>query len=231
VGGRERLRIRDGIAVHSRPMDYPEFSTIAGIINNHLTFRGTWFFQLKENTRGEPALLEIASRAAGTMALNRNKGINLPLLSLYDAQGSEVDIIENNYKIEIDRALTNRFKIDYYYRYVYVDFDDCIIFKGKINTLLMMFLYQCINENKKIILLTKHKDREDLESQLKTFRMDHLFDEIIHLAEQDSKADYIKHFPAIFVDDSFGERHSVFKTTGIPVFDLSSIESLIDWRF
>lgn len=231
VGGRERLRIQNGIAVHSRPVNHPGISSIAGIINNHLTFRGVWFFQLKENNKGELVLLEIASRAAGTMALNRNKGINLPLLSLYDAQENEVDIIENSYKIEIDRALTNRFKIDYHYQYVYVDFDDCILFKGKINTLLMMFLYQCINENKTIVLLSKHKDREDLENQLKTFRIDHLFDEIIHLSQEESKADYIKHFPAIFIDDSFGERRSVFKITGIPVFDLSSIESLIDWKF
>ena len=231
VGGRERLRIQNGIAVHSRPVDHPGFATMAEVINNHLTFRGTWFFQLKENAAGEPVLMEIAPRAAGTAALNRNKGINLPLLSLYDAQGSDVDIIENNCKLEIDRALTNRFKIDCNYKYVYVDFDDCVIIKNKINTLLMMFLYQCINENKTIVLLSKHKGKEDLENQLKTFRIDHLFDEIIHLSPEDSKADYIKRFPAIFIDDSFGERRSVFKTTGIPVFDLSSIEGLIDWRF
>jgi len=35
---------------------------------------------------------------------------------------------------------------------------------------------------------------------------------------------------SIFIDDSFSERKKVFEKTDIPVFDLDSIECLIDWR-
>lgn len=228
VGGRERVRIQNGISVHSEEVVHRDFTGTAEVVNKHLEFRGTWFFQLKENKKGELALMEIAARAAGTMALFRNKGVNLPLLSFYDARDMDVEIIPNNYKIEIDRALTNRFNIDIDYDCVYVDFDDCIIVNGKINTTLIMFLYQCINNDKKIILLTKHVG--DLEKELKRFRLAHLFDEIIHLPVNDFKGDHMTYGPAIFIDDSFSERAAVSRHNGIPVFDLSAVESLIDWR-
>ncbi|MCP5105623.1 MAG: ATP-grasp domain-containing protein [bacterium] len=228
VGGRERMRIQNGISVHSEEKDHPDFWEIAHKINDTLEFRGVWFFQVKESKNGDLVLMEIAARVAGTMALFRNKGVNLPLLSIYDAQGIAVDIIPNAYRIEIDRALTNRFNIDCDYDYVYVDFDDCIVINGRLNTTLVMFLYQCINNKKKIILLSKH--RGDLESRLKENRLADLFDEIIHINEDDFKGDYIKHRPAIFIDDAFSERAGVARHTGVPVFDLSAVESLIDWR-
>ena len=229
VGGRERMRIQGGISVHSEEVNHRDFYNIAETINKDLKFRGVWFFQLKENEKGELTLMEVATRVAGTMALFRNKGINLPLLSFYDAQNIEVDIIENKYRLTIDRALTNRFQLDYQYKYVYVDLDDCIIINGKINTMLMMFLYQCLNKSIKMILLTRHAG--DLRSRLKDFRLTYLFDEVIHISGSDSKADHITYRPAIFIDDAFSERLDVSQKSGIPVFDLSSVESLIDWRF
>jgi hypothetical protein len=60
---------------------------LANKINKKLHFRGVWFFQVKENINGDLSLLEIAPRVAGTMALSRLKGVNLPLMSLFDFSG------------------------------------------------------------------------------------------------------------------------------------------------
>lgn len=66
----------------------------------------------------------------------------------------------------MDRALGNIFKLDIHYDVVYIDYDDTIINpNNKLNTNVIKFLYQCVNLQKKIILLTKHDG--DLESDLK----------------------------------------------------------------
>jgi len=64
-----------------------------------------WFFQVKENKEGELALLEVAPRVAGTMSMSRMLGVNLPLLSLFSFMGYEVNILKNNFGIEVDRSL------------------------------------------------------------------------------------------------------------------------------
>lgn len=156
VGGRERIRIYNGISVDTSRVFDNKFRDIAEYINKTLNIRGVWFFQVKKNKEGEYVLLEIGPRVAGSMGLNRNLGINLPLLSLYDRLGIELNLIENKLKLQMDRALTCKFKLDYYYENVYVDLDDCLIIENKVNQLIISFLYQCLNSNKKILLLTKH---------------------------------------------------------------------------
>ena len=228
---RERIRIKDGISVNATTIETEdEVREIAEIINSKLSFDGAWFFQLKKDRNDEYRLLEIAPRIAGTMSLHRNTGINFPLLTLYTHLGIDVSIISNRNKLTIDRALTNRFNYEIDYQRVYLDFDDTVFFKGKINTFLMMFLYQCVNENKEIILITKHA--KDIEETLRDLKIDiHLFDEIIMLTKEDNKIDFMDdELPSIFIDDSFSERLSVADNLNIPVFDLDAVESLIDWK-
>jgi hypothetical protein len=50
------------------------------------------------------------------------------------------------------------------------------------------------------------------------------------LKKNESKADFINPQGSIFIDDSFSERKSVFYKLGIPTFDCSMIEMLIDER-
>ncbi len=226
VGARERIRIQNGISVNTKPVEIPKLEEIAKKINDALVFRGAWFFQVKEDAKGEFCLMEIAPRIAGAMALNRNRGINFPLLSIYDAFGIRVDIVANNFTLEMDRALSNRFITNLYYEHVYVDLDDTIILNGKVNTQLIAFLYQCINKEVKVHLLTKH-DGDILET-LKKYKLSQIFDSYFQLTESEKKVDYIKFKNSIFIDDSFKERKEVFETLGIPVFDLDSIELLID---
>lgn len=226
VGPRERKRISNGISVNTKPVKekLEEFEEIAQLINGHISLRGAWFFQVKRDKYGELTLLEIAARLGGSSSLYRNKGVNFALLSLFDAFEYEVEILENNYDIELDRSLSNRYKILLDFKTIYVDYDDCIVLNGSINSEIIAFLYEQINCQKKIILITKHQG--DLKQSLQKFRIESLFDEIIHLSKEDSKADFISCLEAIFIDDSHRERANVKSKLGMAVFAPDMIESL-----
>ncbi|MEJ5962533.1 ATP-grasp domain-containing protein [Pedobacter immunditicola] len=223
--GRIRNRISNGISVNSTQIKNEQFNQIAEIINNTLSFRGVWFFQVKERESGEMVLMEISPRIAGTMALYRNKGVNFILLSLFDRMGYDVSVLQNDFNIEIDRALFSRFTIDIQYDYVYVDFDDTIIVDECVNTTLIKFLYEARNDNKKIILITKHL--YNLQDKLRRFALSNLlFDEIIQIQKSEKKYEFIKNKNSIFIDDSFVERKEIAQYLNIPVFGLDAVESL-----
>ncbi len=233
VGARERLRIMNGISVRTRSGKENRFGLFAEKINEALVPRGTWFFQVKENQERELVLQEIAPRIAGGMALYRNVGVNFPLLSIYDAMGLDLSIVLNSYSIEMDRALKNVFLIRLKYKHVFIDLDDTILLRNRVNPWVMAFLYQCINEGVKLHLLTKHEDvyGERVKKVLKRYRLETIFDSVIRVGEKEEKADYIDRKSAIFIDDSFGERERVKKSLGIPTFDTSGLESLLNWKY
>jgi ATP-grasp in the biosynthetic pathway with Ter operon len=231
TGMRERKRIKSGISVNSHTLELDEsVKEIAEKINQTLKFRGMWFFQVKEDQNGKFKLLEIAPRIAGTMNLFRNKGVNFPLLTVFDRLGYDVDIIENDYAIEVDRAFTNRFKVDFDYERVYIDFDDTVTYGEKVNPYVMMFIYQCLSKDIELILITKHI--HDIRETLSKLKIDaNIFKEIIHITREDLKHSHFKHDKkSIFIDDSYNERKQIHKEFGLPVFDLDAVESLIDWR-
>lgn len=228
VCGRERIRTSNGISVNTKPTPH-NFDEIATIINKKLNLRGAWFFQMKYNKNGKLSLLEIAPRIAGTMGLFRNLGINFPLLSVFDAFDVDVSIKRNSYDIELDRALISRYKLSLSYSKVYIDLDDTILLRGEVNTMVMAFLYQCVNKDKFIYLITKHKG--NIEDYLEKHRINpNLFDKIFAIKKEDKKSQFIKG-SSIFIDDSFAERKEVQDALGIPVFDTNAIESLINWKF
>ena len=229
VGPRSRDRIRSGIAVRSHflPEDR-RINEIAEDLNRRFRFNGAWFFQLKENGQGQFRLMEVAPRIAGTMGATRNRGVNMPLLTLYNMWGYDVDIIDNGSDLLLDRAFISRFKSGLRYENVYVDFDDTMVLRGQVNPELMAFLYQAKNQGKKLFLISKHVG--DLDGELRRFCIHPgLFDRIIRLDQGESKLPYIQ-ADSIFIDDSFAERRRIHEGCGVPVFDLDMIESLIDWR-
>ena len=143
-------------------------------------------------------------------------------MSIYDAFDVPVSIIENDYNIEMDRALDNIYKIEIDYDEVYCDFDDCCILDDMyVNTEMVAFLYKCLNKGKKITLLSRHY--RDLQIDLKRMRLESIFDRVVHIKDKKSKADYIDNKNSIFIDDSFSERKSVHDMLGIPVFSVDMI--------
>lgn len=226
--GRGRRRIKSGISVNAIYCENPLFEKYARIINKKLKQKGAWFFQLREAEDGTLKLLEIASRIAGTSAITRNLGVNLPLLTLNVFDGQNIDsVMPNAYEIELDRAFENKYRLELNYDAVYVDYDDTLILeKNNVNVQLIKFLYQCVNNKKPIYLITKHIG--DLEAELKEFRISELFDKVIHISREEQKIDYITNKNAIFIDDSYNERRMIREKYEIPVFDTHMIECLLE---
>lgn len=224
--GRERVRVKNGISMNSRPIQNDIWKEYANKIASKLTLHGAWFFQLKKDYDGTLKLLEVAPRIGGTMATHRVIGVNFALLSIYEAMNEDVSILLNSFDVEIDRALKNSFKHTLEYEYIYVDFDDTLVLDNKVNTTMIQFLYQSRNENKKIILITK--SRISIKKALSKYSISEaLFDDIIHLKPTDNKSKFITNNSSIFIDDSFNERQSVAKQLNIPTFDCSMINLLL----
>ena len=223
---RKRNRVKDGISVNTFFVEEQvDFEDIAKRINEKISFRGAWFYQVKRNKQGELCLLEIAPRIAGTMEYQRAFGVNLPLLSLYNSDNIKVDIIKNSYTCQMDRALCSSYRIEYDYNYIYIDLDDVLVQNSKVNYMVLAFIYKALNENKKIILLTRHSNNPIM--TLEKYKIFNLFDEIIHIQDGNNKSNYIKHEDSIFIDDSHRERKDVYVKKRIPVFDVNMIDTLM----
>lgn len=225
---RQRARVSNGISVNTfhTQKHYSIFKEYAKIINDTLKPRGAWFFQMKEDKEFKPKLLEVAARFGGSSSLCRAKGVNFAMLTLFDAFEYDIKIEENNYTVELDRALSNNYKIENFsYSTIYVDYDDCILLKDKINYQIISFLFKSLNENKRIILITRHVG--DLKKSLKKYRISNLFDKIYHISKEEKKSTYIESTNAIFIDDSFKERNDVKTIHNIPVFSPDMIEVLL----
>ncbi len=228
---RNRHRIRNGISVNST-IQKPDSRVmeIAKIINEKMDFRGVWFFQLKRNNKGEYKLLECATRVAGTMCVERAAGVNLALLTVFDAMDMDVDLTQQVENVTVDRALHNVFKLDIEYDEVYMDFDDTVIVKGSVNTTVLSFIYQCVDKKIPVILLTRHET--DIIADLKAYRIyPELFDKIVCLPRSERKIDHVKPAKkALFVDDSFAERKSMSDAFGITCLGVDAVEALLDPR-
>jgi hypothetical protein len=228
AGARERRRVMNGISVSTAPVDPAPFRPMAEAIHEMLELRGAWFFQAMRAEDGRLALLEIAPRVSGGMGLFRNLGVNLPLLALFDAMDEDVAVFPNDFGIEMDRALFNRFRLDFSYRHLYIDFDDTLICGGRLHPPALMLVAQCRARDIRVHLLSRHAG--DLDAALERFGIRGLFDEIVHLDRETCKSACIEERDAVFVDDSFAERRRVQEAAGIPVFAPDAIEALLDWR-
>jgi carbamoyl-phosphate synthase large subunit len=227
-GGRRRVQVRSGISVRSDRADESIFHDYARKIAARVEFHGAWFFQVREDAQGVPHVLEIAARIAGTMALHRVLGVNFPLLSLYEQERVPISILTNEMHIAIDRPLANRYRHDLTYDAVYLDLDDTLLRDGCVNTRVIRFVFQCVNNGTRLVLLTRHQS--DLQETLRRHRLSECWDEIIHLQGNETKAQYIREPSAILIDDSFRERTTAAEQLGIATFDASMIELLLDER-
>lgn len=225
---RKRKRIKSGISVNSVSVSDLRLSNMAECINRRISFKGAWFFQVRENGKGEYVLMEIASRIAGASSYTRAMGVNLPELTLELFSGEEIDfVIPNAYSVEQDRALNNTYASDLVFEKVYMDYDDTITSKGAyLNDRAIQFIAKCKNHGIPVVLLSKHEG--DLTGELERWGISGLFSEVIHIPKNDEKNRYIKGKSVIFIDDSFGERKKVYDSAGIPTFGPSMFDFLIE---
>lgn len=230
---RTRSRLLNGISARSTTIELTdEIKYIVKEISSRILLRGYWFVQCKKDKDGKYKLLEISTRFAGTFALSKNLDVNLPLLALADFSDMEIEILPNNYKITSDKTYIDRYKINYNYERVYIDFDDTIVFeKKRYNTEVMRFLYQCLNQKKNLILITKHE--YDLKETAKSIKFNlNIFDKIIEVPLEKKKYMFMDNtVPSIFIDNAFSERFLVKKHLNIPAFDVTNIEALINWGY
>lgn len=234
---RVRTRLMNGITAHGSNISYTdEFKVIINKLNSLINFRGYWYVQLKRDGNSCLKLLEISTRFAGTFAISKGKGINLPLLALCDFSGLDTCVVENNYVVECDKTYIDRYKLHMEYKHLYIDYDDTITSNNGqcVNSFVMAYLYQCRTKGIKISLITRHFDtfKEKISDSLRRLCIsEYLFDEIIELTWEEEKYDHIDRISeCIFIDNSFDERKKVHDELGIPVFDVSNTDCLFDWR-
>jgi len=197
-------------------------------INDKLQLRGSWTFRFAFTDEVELLVCNITPGYSAIMDFYRNKGVNLATLSLFDQMGHDIEIRDRELGIEAAILPSKRYRIDYEYDDVYVDLDDTILVNNLVNPLMIAFLYQCRNRGKMIHLITKH--RYELSETLEKHKIHALFDNIIWLKSFDQKSLHMKSERAIFIDDAFSERKQVSERLGIPTFEVSAVESLMDWR-
>jgi len=234
---RIRARLMNGITARGSNIELtPEFERVMTRLNSCIEFRGYWYAQLRRDRNGDLKLLEISTRFAGSFAISKGKGVNLPLLALCDFSGLPTEVVSNDYIVECDKTYIDRYRLHMSYTHLYVDFDDTVTSRegSAVNPYVIAYLYQCKAKNIKITLITRHAETfgEPLSDSLKRLSIsEQLFDEIKELSWEDHKYSAIKEADgAIFLDNSFKERKEVHDHLNIPVFDISNIDCLFDWR-
>lgn len=219
-------RMLAGIDVHARRIELSkEIKYIADSLNKEIEFRGFWFFQIKKDVDGKYKLLEISTRLPGAFSLSRCLDVNLPLMALKDFDGQDVKLTFNDINIEADKQFFGKYSLGLEYDTVYIDFETCFESKEKVDTFLMMFLYQCVNKNIKINLLLQSDNLKVLDKN-KISR--NLFDEIIEIERKDIKN--ILEEKSILISNDENLKNEIREKNKYNCFSTSIIESLIDWR-
>ena len=221
-----RIRINKslGAASFTKQVYNKTLIDMAFKINSILDFNGAWFFQAKTSKDKIIKLLEISPRIGASSGINRFNDVNLPLLNIYNHFKNKIEVISNNFNMTGFRYLNYRFDFSFKeFKHAYIDFDDTIYVNGKINSTIMKLIFDLKNEGLKVFLISKHKG--DLNKKLQSFGIKDLFDKIIHLNKDDSKASYIKG-KSFLIDDSFSERKEV-KNKGFYAFPVDFFYSEI----
>ena len=234
---RSRSRIMHGITARGYNVELTdEFKEIIDQVNSHINFRGYWFAQLKRDKNGNLKLMELCTRFAGTFGVSKSLGANLPLMALCDFAEMDTAVIVNRYNVTSDKSFIDRYQLSIQYDRVYVDYDDTVTCENgtQINPYIIAYLYQCKNKGIEIVLISRHSaDHTDSlsENMRKMAIPEGLFSDVIELEWQEEKSSYINtEKSSIFIDNSFAERKKVHDQIGIPVFDISNVDCLFDWR-
>tara|TARA_R110000796_G_scaffold146087_1_gene262781 strand:- start:6410 stop:7567 length:1158 start_codon:yes stop_codon:yes gene_type:complete len=191
---RLRKTIINGISETTSIVLSNELKSIARQVNKVFKFKGPWFFQMKEDNYGNPKFLEIAPRIGGGSNINRLNGVNLTLSSLYQYFKFDVEILNQNLVVQVNRKTP---KFIWNYETLFVDYDDTFEhIKAKL-----------LEIDKDIIIVTRSKVKVNTSYPT------------VYVKDGELKSDIINKLnkpKPIFVDDSFKERKDVILNCNIP---------------
>ncbi|HZF19136.1 MAG TPA: ATP-grasp domain-containing protein [Burkholderiales bacterium] len=221
---RLRVRTRAGISVRAAHIDLPAAEPLAKAIASRLSFHGAWFFQLRERAPGDWVLLEVGARISGGATYQRLRGVNLPLLSVFEAARQAVTILPQKLDVVMDRAFVSRFKLDLAFANVYVDYDDTLCLRNEPNLEVLSLVILARHRGKKVILLSRNEG--GCRAWLKERALDGLFDEVVLLDRDRAKPGHMA-ANSILIDDSFAERLACSRA-GIMCFDTDAVPALVD---
>lgn len=218
---------RDGI-LEAASLESGPFLEMARMVGQTLELHGVWSMQLFIDGHGGCQFLGITPRLTAGMALHRARGVNLPLLVIYETARLPISAKPSG-AARLVRGPAQSLRLDLTFDAVYVDLDDTLVLRGMVNADLVAFLFRCLNQGKQLILVSRHDG--DIQSELKRYRLTGLFHRVEHLDREQSKAEVVDVSPALFIDDSFGERRDVAEKTrargmDCAVLDCSALEAL-----
>lgn len=221
-------RILAGIDVHARRIPITdEIKYIAESLNREIEFRGYWFFQIKKAVNGKYKLLEISTRLPGSFSLSRCLDVNLPLMALKDFDNQDIELTFNNIAIEADKQFFGKYKLGIEYNSVFIDFETCFEIMDNIDAFFMMYLYQCLNKNIEIDLITQNKEK--MEKYLIKNKIDrNIFKNIFEISREKIK-DVLTE-KSIFLSNDDNLKNILRKEINEYCFSNNIIEALIDWR-
>ncbi|MCS6862928.1 MAG: ATP-grasp domain-containing protein, partial [Abditibacteriales bacterium] len=151
---RVRGHIGRGIALGTRDVFYPEISDNVRRIAQEVRIEGPWFAQFKISRDGQPKLMEVNARVAGSMSLTRLCGVNIPLMSVFLFKGYEVRVPQARTGVLLNRCLRNLGEVNDF-KWVIWDWDDTILRKdGKPDPDVIACLYDYNNRGIKQILIS-----------------------------------------------------------------------------
>ncbi len=87
---RARLKVDSGIAVTGRTLHDEGLETFAREVATLIGLTTVANVQVKDDTSGEPALLEVNARFPGTMPLTIGAGVDMPRLAIGEALGTPI---------------------------------------------------------------------------------------------------------------------------------------------
>lgn len=220
ANARQRRRTRNGIAINTVTCQLPEAWELAEKIGRELKLRGAWFFQLKRRSNGELTLLEVAPRISGSMAAHRVMGINFALLSLLEIDDEPIQVTQAAIRIELDRALCNRYRSDVRVSWVYVDCET-LLPGPSIDPNIMQLICRCINERVHLTLIIESAHNPIIEQKLR-----HLFDTIVEAKPDQPRSSLIDQAQSAYIDNDVNRRLEVQASKGILTLDSSMTELL-----
>ena len=159
---RLRARVSRGMSLATEMVERPQIRDQVTAIAETMPIAGPWFAQFKEDAEGNPILLEVNGRVAGSMTLTRLAGINIPLAALFLFNGVPIRIPPLIGSIRINRSLRTVGELSDF-DWILWDLEDTLVRPdGKPDPEVVGRLHDFDNQGMTQLLVTKHADPHGL---------------------------------------------------------------------